>query len=228
MSKTETQPKASNNAETTTQQAAEPKPNEKDWRKVVDDSATLAQPATGEPVSAAELSAAQADSSNTDVAEGTGPSAAQQVLALQAEIEQLKNALVRAEADVQNIEARAQRTIAQKTKFAVDGLLEALLPVADSLQQGLDGLNPERAEHKAAYEGLNLTQALLNKVLADFGVTCVMPLGEQFDPALHEALTMQPSADQPPNSIIQVVQAGYTLHGRVIRAARVVLAQAVT
>ena len=97
--------------------------------------------------------------------------------------------------------------------------------VCDSLEMGIAAGSDAGAD--ALLEGSNATLKQLNSTLAQYGVVEVDPLGEPFDPELHEAMTMQPSAEAEPDSVLTVFQKGYTLNGRLLRPARVVVAQAV-
>ena len=129
---------------------------------------------------------------------------------------------LRAAAETENVRKRAQRDVENARKYALENFSRDLLDVRDSLEMGLDAAGA--ADAGALREGSEATLKLLGKVMERFGVEQVDPLGEPFDPELHEAMTMQPSADAEPNSVLTVVQKGYTLNGRLLRPARVVVA----
>ncbi len=127
---------------------------------------------------------------------------------------------VRALAELDNVRRRAERDVANAHRYSLEKFGEALLPVMDSLEQAL-----QLAEADAAMrEGLELTMKLFTDVLSKFDVTQINPLGEVFDPKLHEAMAMQASEDAAPNTVLMVFQKGYKLNDRVIRPARVIVA----
>jgi len=98
-----------------------------------------------------------------------------------------------------------------------------LLPVCDSLERGLE-TDDGAATVESMKEGKALIKRMLDKAMEDHGLTVVNPLGEPFDPELHEAMTVQPSSDAEPGSVLTVVQKGYALNGRLLRPARVIVA----
>jgi molecular chaperone GrpE len=124
-------------------------------------------------------------------------------------------------AEVENIRRIAKRDIGNAHKYALKPFIESLLPVLDSLEQGMIAA----AEHEAVVEGMNLTYKMMLDVLKKQGAEQVDPIGKPFDPDQHEAITMQESQEVEPNTVLAVVQKGYILNGRVVRAARVVVAK---
>ncbi len=135
------------------------------------------------------------------------------------EIVRLRDALLRTRAEMENFRKRAEREVEKSRKFAVEGLLRDLVPVIDSLDQGL-----EQSEHADA-QGLSLTRKLLLDTLTRYGLEILDPVGQRFDPRWHEAMSMQPSEEHDPDTVITVLQRGYGLHDRVIRPARVIVAR---
>jgi molecular chaperone GrpE len=131
---------------------------------------------------------------------------------------------LRAAAELENVRKRASRDVENARKFALERFARELLEVCDSLEMGISAGVEAGAE--ALMTGSRATLKQLVSTLEQFGVTEVDPLGEPFDPELHEAMTMQPSADAEPGSVLTVFQKGYTLNGRLLRPARVVVAQA--
>ncbi|MEM1262723.1 MAG: nucleotide exchange factor GrpE [Pseudomonadota bacterium] len=129
---------------------------------------------------------------------------------------------LRSAAELDNVRKRAARDVDQARKFAVERFAGDLLAVADSLSMGLDAADSSSVERLR--EGTEATLKLLNQVFERFGIAVVDPHGEPFDPEHHEAMTMQPSPDAEPGSVLAVVQRGYTLNGRLLRPARVVVA----
>jgi molecular chaperone GrpE len=128
---------------------------------------------------------------------------------------------MRALAELENVRKRASRDIEQAHKFGVERVANDLIGVRDSLELGL----ASAASADALREGTKATLQLLTRALERAGVTEIVPQGEQFNPELHEAMVMQPSAEHVPNSIVQVVQKGYQLNGRLLRPARVIVAK---
>ena len=116
------------------------------------------------------------------------------------------------------------RLLAGVGLFGVARLLEALLPVRDSLELGLDAAQTTPSI-EALQKGMALTLEELDSVLQDFGVEVIDPHAEPFDPERHEAMSVAPVAGLPPNSVAQVHQKGYMLHGRVLRPARVTVSK---
>lgn len=128
---------------------------------------------------------------------------------------------IRALAELENVRKRAARDIEQAHKFGVERIANDLIGVKDSLELGL----ASNAEADALREGTRATLQLLTRALEKAGVTEITPQGEQFNPELHEAMATQPSAEHAPNSVVQVVQKGYQLNGRLLRPARVIVAK---
>lgn len=128
---------------------------------------------------------------------------------------------MRALAELENVRKRASRDIEQAHKFALERVANDLIGVKDSLELGL----ASGASAEALREGTQATLKLLAKAFEKAGLTEIVPQGEPFDPQLHEAMVMQPSAQHVPNSIVQVIQKGYQLNGRLLRPARVIVAK---
>ncbi len=132
--------------------------------------------------------------------------------------------LLRAMAELENVKRRAERDVSNAHKYALDRFIDTLLPVADSLEQAL--LNcKEGADHESMRAGLEMTLNMFVQGLGKFGVKRIDPMGETFDPNLHEAMMMQDSAEHPHNTVISVMQKGYVLHDRLIRPARVIVSK---
>jgi len=136
------------------------------------------------------------------------------------------NEYLRAVAELENLRKRSERDLEQAHKFALERFVRDLLPVKDSLEQGLQAAREEGASAEKLIEGKELTLRMLGKVLADHGVEEIDPRGSRFNPELHEAMTTQPSADHEPDTVLMVLQKGYLLNGRLVRPARVVVAAA--
>jgi molecular chaperone GrpE len=133
------------------------------------------------------------------------------------------SALLRAVAEADNARKRAQRDIDAAGRFGAERLAADLLDVADSLDLGIAaGAGSEAAR---LVEGMEATRRLLAKALERAGVAVIDPHGETFNPELHEAMTTQESADSEPGAVLAVIQNGYTLNGRLLRPARVIVAR---
>lgn len=132
--------------------------------------------------------------------------------------------VLRTKADAENLVRRAERNAENSAKFAVERLCGELLEVLDGLDQGLQ-LQLESDEAKKVAEGMELTQRKLLVVLEKFGVKAIEAQGQPFNPDLHEAMVAQENADVAPDTVLMVLQKGYTLHGRLLRPARVIVSR---
>ena len=141
---------------------------------------------------------------------------------LQAKADENWDRYLRAAAEVENIRKRASRDVEHARKYALENFGRDLLAVKDSLEMGL--AVGESADADSLLQGSEATLKLLTGTLERFGVIELDPEGEPFDPELHEAMTMQPSADVEPGSVLTVIQKGYSLNGRLLRPARVIVA----
>ncbi len=128
---------------------------------------------------------------------------------------------LRAAAELENVRKRAARDVENAHKFALERFASDLLTVCDSFEMAMAA---DDASIESLQEGNEATMKQLIGILQRFGVEEVDPEGEPFDPELHEAMTMQPSDDVEPGSVITVFQKGYALNGRLLRPARVVVA----
>lgn len=134
--------------------------------------------------------------------------------------------LLRTRAELENIKRRHERELENAHKFALDAFVRELLGVRDSLELGHDAAQDDATDVTKLREGTELTLKLLTDVMSKFGVEQVDPQDEPFDPELHQAMTTQPRADVEPNTVVGVVQKGYTLNGRLVRPALVMVSQA--
>ncbi len=130
-----------------------------------------------------------------------------------------KDLYMRALAEIDNVRKRAARDVEQAHKYAVDRFANDLIGVKDSLELGL----ASEGSVDALRAGTDATLKLLAKAFEKAGLVEVDPQGEPFNPEFHEAMAMVPSAEQPPNTVGQVVQKGYVLNGRLLRPARVIV-----
>ncbi len=141
------------------------------------------------------------------------------------QLEELKEALLRSQADLQNNRRRADRDIENAHKYAVEKFVKDLLAVLDSMDRALELATTTDGFDVAMLEGTQMTHKLLLDTISKHGVEPIDPVGEAFDPQQHQAMSMVESADQEPNTVMAVMQKGYKLEGRVIRAAMVVVAK---
>jgi molecular chaperone GrpE len=132
------------------------------------------------------------------------------------------NRYLRAVADLDNVRKRAARDLEAARRSGVERLAGELLGIADTLEMGLETAGTASAESLLA--GKQATLRLLRGAFEKFGIEVVDPLGQPFDPQLHEAMSMQPSAAAVPGSVLVVLQKGYRLGERLLRPARVVVA----
>lgn len=142
---------------------------------------------------------------------------------LQDEVSLAKDQVLRAAAEVQNIKRRAQLDVEKAHKFALDKFVESLLPVVDSLELGLKNAADTDDANAGIRKGMELTLKLMIDTLAKNGVEQLNPIGEPLDPNYHQAITMLPNPEMEPNTVMDVVQKGYTLNGRCVRPAMVVV-----
>jgi molecular chaperone GrpE len=140
-------------------------------------------------------------------------------------VDEYQEQLVRLQAEMDNLRKRTVREIDHARKFALEGFARELLNVADSMQLGLQAAG-EDAELTTLREGVELTLKQLMDVFARFEVREIEAEGQRFDPDQHEALSMVPSPEHEPNTVMMVVQKGYLLNERLLRPARVVVSAA--
>lgn len=159
----------------------------------------------GEEVSSAELAA--------------------QIESLTAALSAAKDQTLRAQAEEQNARRRATQDVEKAHKFGLEKFVGDLLPVVDNLDRALAAMNTDDESMKPVIEGLELTRKSFSDILAKHQVLAVDPAGEPFDAQFHQAMTMVESPDVESGSVIDVFQKGYTLHGRLVRPAMVVVAK---
>ncbi|MEO1890762.1 Heat shock protein GrpE [hydrothermal vent metagenome] len=133
--------------------------------------------------------------------------------------------VLRAQAEMENLKRRNAKDLENAHKFALDGFVKALLEVKDSLTMGLKTANEEKATIEHIIEGLEMTDKVFLSTMEKFGVEVINPTDEAFNPEFHEAVTMVPMPDKESNSVLEVVQIGFTLNGRLVRPAMVVVVQ---
>ena len=143
--------------------------------------------------------------------------------ASQAKVDENYQQVLRAKAEVENMQRRSERDISNARKFALESFVNDLIPVLDSLEQGMSIENSTESE--GMREGLELTMKLFVDAMTKHGVERLDPTGHPFNPEHHEAMSMIETADVEPDHIMQVFQKGYLLNKRVVRPARVIVAR---
>ena len=162
--------------------------------------------------------------SEKQAAQGAAPAAEAADAALaeaQAKVAELQESFLRAKAETENVRRRAQDDVSKAHKFAIESFAEHLLPVLDSLEAAVGDTSGDIAKVR---EGVELTLRQLTSALEKGRVVAINPVGEKFDPHQHQAISMVP-AEQEPNTVVTVLQKGYTIADRVLRPALVTVAQ---
>lgn len=175
-------------------------------------------------------------STPSDSAEGGHPQGAgtgsgspeelrRQLAELEAKAEENWGRYVRAQAELENLRKRSQRELENAHKYAVERFATELLPVRDSLELGLTH-SQEEAEAQKLHEGMELTLKMVDQLMDRLNIREINPQGEPFNPEYHQAMSTQENAEVPPNTVIAVMQKGYTLNDRLLRPALVIVSQA--
>lgn len=141
-------------------------------------------------------------------------------------IQDQKDSVLRAAAEEQNVRRRAERDVENAHKFALEKFSNDLLPVVDTLERALEAAKGDDEALVATREGVELTLKMLLDALKKHGVEQLDPTGEPFNPQEHEAMSMQPNPDMEPNTVMAVLQKGFSLNGRLVRPAMVIVSKA--
>jgi len=142
-----------------------------------------------------------------------------------ARADQDRDQLLRVRAEMENMQRRQAKELENAHKFALDNFVKELLLVRDSLELGYAAATEPDADVAKLREGTELTLKQLGDVMSKFGVERVHPEGEAFNPEFHQAMSVQPRADVPPNTVTAVIQSGYLLNGRLMRPALVMVSK---
>lgn len=153
---------------------------------------------------------------------GAGAAVGEEIEKLRDELEQSRERALRAHADLENYRKRARRDADEQLKFANLGLLAELLPVLDNMERAVAAAE-KTGDAPEVVSGLTMVRNQLEGVLAKFQCQRIEARHKAFDPNLHAAIMQRPSAEHPPNTVLEVMQHGYQLHDRVIRPAQVVV-----
>lgn len=182
--------------------------------------------------SVTEEAASQEDVSQADAAEATAPLSPEQeainkleaqLAAARAEAQEYKEKWVRAAAEFENYKKRTARETESFKKFANENIIKDMLSVVDNLERALSSSQPEANGDSCIAEGVEMTRKEILKVFEKYGVVPVEAMGQPFDPAVHEAVMQEQDPTHPANTVIRELQRGYTLHGRLLRPAMVVV-----
>ncbi|MFV9668723.1 nucleotide exchange factor GrpE [uncultured Pantoea sp.] len=154
----------------------------------------------------------------------------ERIAQLEAELAQsqtgVRDAQLRAQAEIENIRRRTEMDVEKAHKFALEKFANELLPVIDSLERALEVANKEDPQLASMIEGIELTLKGLLGAVRKFGVEVVGETGVPFNPEVHQAMSMMESEEFEPNHVMLVMQRGYTLNGRLLRPAMVAVAKA--
>jgi molecular chaperone GrpE len=165
----------------------------------------------------------------TAAGDAAAPASTDRAAQLEAEVASLKDQVLRALAEAENTRRRAQREIEDNNKYAVTNFAREMLPVADNLRRALEAIPAEARAADAALAqfatGVELTERELLNALDRFHIKRVDPLGQPFDHNLHQAVVQVDAPDKPAGTVMQVLQPGYTLHGRLLRPAMVAVSK---
>ena len=171
----------------------------------------------------AEIEAELMDEMDAEAAEQEQQSETQQ---LRAEVATANDQVLRVQAEMQNVRRRAERDVENAHKYALDKFAADLLPVVDNLERALAAIDSADEGQKAVAEGLELTLKSFMEVLVRYKIEAIDPAGQPFDAELHQAVSMVPNPDLEHNTVMDVFQKGYTLNGRLVRPAMVLVSQA--
>jgi len=145
---------------------------------------------------------------------------------LQEQLDSANDQLLRLQAEMQNVRRRSERDVESAHKYALEKFATELLSVVDNLERALEAIDCDDESQKPVFEGIDLTLKSFTDVLSRFKVEAVEPNGQPFDADFHQAVSMVPNGDVEANTVIEVFQKGYTLNGRLIRPAMVVVSTA--
>ena len=154
------------------------------------------------------------------------PDAEAEIAALREQLAAAEDRALRVQAEAQNMIRRAERDVENARKFALERFVGALLPVIDNLERAQAAMGEPTEATRALLEGVQLTHRSFIDVMQKFDVAAVDPVGQGFNPDLHQAMSMVEAPGAAPNSVVAVMQKGYTLNGRLVRPAMVVVARA--
>jgi len=177
--------------------------------------ATPPPPATSDPQADAGHSSGDRNSADLEA----------EISALKAKVDSHWDKVLRMNAEMENLRKRTERDLENAHRYALERFVAELLPVKDSMELGLSAASDGGHELAGIREGYELTLKMLASAMEKFKVEEINPLGEAFDPELHQAMTTQPADGVEPGTVINVVQKGYRLNQRLVRPAMVIVAK---
>jgi molecular chaperone GrpE len=191
----------------------------------VEETEDNAEPILTEVNDTMDDSVIDAEASELDESEDVEVSPEQALEQAQAIVKDYWDQLMRLRAEMENNRKRAERDVQNAHKYALKNFTEALLPIVDSMEMGMNAARAENATLDSIREGSELTMNMFVQVLEKQGLTEVDPLGEKFDPEQHQAISMVEDKEAESNTIIKVMQKGFMLNDRLVRPAMVVVAK---
>lgn len=222
------------------QSAEQQRPEEEraeEWREVdaaeaPGQASDTEDPGVGESAGETDPEQAPGADSQAESGEATAEAPEAEIARLTEELESARaqandywQRLVRSEAEKENVRKRAEKDVENARRQGLEKLANELLGVRDSLELGLDAARQEDADLAKIREGTELTLKMLTQAMEKFNIEEIDPVGEKFDPDLHQAMSMQEAEDQESNTVISVVQKGYRLNDRLLRPALVLVAK---
>ena len=144
---------------------------------------------------------------------------------LEMQLGEMKDQVLRHQAEVQNVKRRAEQDVEKARKYALERFCNELLPIVDSLEMAILSASPDQEDSESILKGVKLTLKMFVDTLAKFNLEQIDPEGEPFDPKLHQAVSMVENNEVEPNTVLSVMQRGYVLSGRLIRPAMVVVSK---
>lgn len=176
-----------------------------------------------------EIEMEQAQTQDAETAEVVDPRD-ERIAQLEAQLAEslggVRDAQLRAQAEIENIRRRTELDVEKAHKFALEKFANELLPVIDSLERALEVADKSNPELAAMIEGIELTMKSLLDAVRKFGVEVVGDINVPFNPEVHQAMSMMESEEVAPNHVLMVMQRGYTLNGRLLRPAMVAVSKA--
>ncbi|OCL16243.1 nucleotide exchange factor GrpE [Gilliamella sp. wkB171] len=177
-----------------------------------------------------------ATESSTEQATQAQPNVDEQLKAKDARIAELEQelqiakkneseAMIRARAEIDNVRKRVEQDVDKARKFALEKFSNELLPVIDNLERALESTDKDNPQHQATVEGLELTLKSFLDTVKKFGIEVINTQDSQLNPDLHQAISMVESPEHQSGQIVNTIQKGYTLNGRLIRPAMVIVAK---
>jgi molecular chaperone GrpE len=164
-------------------------------------------------------------SPESEDASGDELSLEQELEESQAKVKEYWEQIMRLRADLDNYRKRAARDVENAHKYGLKGFIEELLPVVDSMEMGLNAATGENVTLESIREGSELTMQMFIQVLEKHGLNQIDPLGEKFDPEQHQAISMVDDETAKSNTVVNVMQKGFSLNDRLVRPAMVMVAK---